>query len=595
MTRPRRIRPQRRGPRAGVVRALEAAWARHRAGDLAAAERGYRRVLALDPGNASALQHLAAFERGRGELGSALARLLKAVTSVPGDASCRSNLANLLQESGRPAEALAHYREALRLAPGHLPARFNLGKALQRLGDFEAAVACFEALCALAPEDPGAWCALGLAQHDAHRAQAALGSQRRALALDPALPDAHDAIGALFMERGAFAEAEAAFRTALRHAPDYAPAFGNLVRARRMGAEDRPLVARMRTLLEGDGLAPGHAADLHFALAKTHEDLAEYDRAFVHYREGNRRRRGARRHDREAAAAQVRTLAATFDPAFFARTAGRGDPDPRPVFITGMPRSGTSLVEQILASHPECFGAGELPHLERVVRSRPAGAGGGSSLPALAAGLGGADLRALGRAYLEALPAEAGAAARVTDKMPPNWRYLGFAAAILPGARVIHCRRDAMDVCFSIYAQPFTHRDAWPWAYDLRDLASEYLDCERLMAHWARTLPLPMHAVRYERLVRDPEAVTRELLAFCGLPFDARCLRFHESERPVRTASDWQVRQPLYRSSVGRWRRFESHLAPLREALEGGGAGGQVDAAAPSRPGRPCVRRSRGG
>ena len=574
MGRRRASRREGRGPRAGALRALEAARARHRAGDPAAAERGYRRVLALDPGNAPALVHLAAFERGRGELESALARLSKAVTILPADAGCRNNLANLLQETGRPAEALAHYREVLRLAPGHLPARFNLGKALQRLGDFEAAVECFEALCALAPEDPGAWCALGLARHDANRSDAAFDSQRRALALDPALPDAHDAIGALFMERGAFAEAEAAFRAALRHAPGYAPAFGNLVRARRMGPEDLPLVARMRALLAREGgLAPGHAADLHFALGKAHEDLADYDRAFVHYREGNRRRRGARRHDREAAAAGVRALAAAFDPAFFARSAGRGDPDPRPVFVTGMPRSGTSLVEQILASHPDCFGAGELPHLERVVRSCSAGAGGGPSLPALAAGFGDADLRALGRAYLDALPAEAGAAARVTDKMPPNWRYLGFAAAMLPGARVVHCRRDAMDVCFSIYAQHFTHRDAWPWAWDLRDLASEYLACERLMAHWARTLPLPMHAVRYERLVRDQETVTRELLAFCGLPFDARCLRFHESDRPVRTASDWQVRQPLYRSSVGRWRRFERHLAPLREALERGGGG----------------------
>ena len=573
MTRRRVSRTERRGPRrprAGVVRALEAAYARHRAGDPAAAERGYRRVLALDPGNAPALQHLAAFERGRGELESALARLQKAIVSVPTDASCRSNLANLLQELGRPAEAVAQYREALLVAPAHRSARYNLGKALQRLGDFEAAVECFEALCALAPGDAEAWSALGLAQQDADLSGPALASQRRALVLDPTLADAHNGLGALHMERGAFVEAEAAFRAALRHAPACAPAFGNLVRARRMVREDLPLVARMQALADRGGLTPAYAADLHFALAKAREDLADYDRAFAHYREGNRLRRGSRGYDREAAAAHSEALATAFDPAFFARVAGRGKPDPRPVFITGMPRSGTSLVEQILASHPDCFGAGELPHLGRVVRSLGARAGGGASPAVLAAELGDTDLGALGRAYLDALPAEAGAAARITDKMPPNYLHLGFAAAVLPGARVIHCRRDAMDVCFSIYAQHFTHRDAYPYAYDLLDLASEYLACERLMAHWARVLPLPMHEVRYERLVREQETVTRELLAFCGLPFDARCLRFHETERPVRTASNWQVRQPLYRASLGRWRRFESHLAPLRDALERG-------------------------
>ena len=558
--------PLRRTPRS-VSRALSTAWERHRAGDLTAAERAYRRVLTLDPANAPALQHLAAFEHGRGNLEGAQALLSRALRADPADAICRSNLANLLQEQGRLSEALGHYREALRLAPAHRTARYNLGKALQRLGDFEAAVECFEALLALAPEDAGAWTALGLVLQDAGLPERALGSWRRALALDPGHAEAHNSLGTLYMERGAFTEAEAAFHTALACNPRFSPAFVNLVQVRRIGADDASLVARIQAVLDTGGLSEAESADLHFALAKAREDLGDYGRAFAHYREGNRLRRAHLHYERGAAGERTATLAGAFDADFFARVAGCGAPSRRPVFIVGMPRSGTSLVEQILASHPDCFGAGELPHLSRLARSLALRDGAAGAAPA---GLAGdADLAALGHAYLDALPAEAGAAARVTDKMPANYLHLGLAAAILPRARVIHCRRDAMDVCFSIYAQQFTHRDAYPYACDLEDIASEYLACERLMAHWRRVLPLPIHEVRYEELIDAQEGVTAELLAFCGLPFDARCLRFHETARPVRTASNWQVRQPLYRASIARWRRFEHQLAPLRAALEG--------------------------
>ena len=261
-------------------------------------------------------------------------------------------------------------------------------------------------------------------------------------------------------------------------------------------------------------------------------------------------------------------LAHDYDADFFLHTAGQGDPSSRPVFIVGMPRSGTSLVEQILASHPDCFGAGELPNLG--LQARSLGARPSKRILELEP----EELAALGRAYLESLPADSAGAARVTDKMPANWLHLGLAAAVLPGARVIWCRRDAMDVCFSIYAQQFTHQDAYPYAFDLEDIASEYRCCERLMEHWTRTLPIPLHEVRYERLVEDLEGVTASLLEFCGLPFDARCLRFHETDRRVGTASNWQVRQPLYRSSLARWRLFESQLGPLRSALGHAGAGG---------------------
>ena len=569
MTPPSRRPDERRLRRAAgrASRALESAYERHRAGDLTGAERAYRRVLELDPGNAPALSHLAAFEHGRGDLEGARALLTRAVDSAPGDASARSNLATLLQELGRLREALPQYREALRLAPTHLSARYNLGKALARLGEFDAAVECFEALCNLAPRDAGAWAALGLARQDAGRSEEAFAALRRALDLDPGHAEAHNGIGSLHMERGAFAEAEEAFRAALRSDPRYSPALVNLVQTRRIGTEDAALVSRLEELAGRGGLTDDEAANVHFALAKAREDLGDYEGAFTHYREGNRRRRRHIHFVREATGERAAAFSNAFDSDFFARVAGGGDPTPRPVFIVGIPRSGTSLVEQILATHPECFGAGELPHLGALARSIPERVRGGDAYPACVRDLDEAEFAALGRAYLEALPAAALGATRVTDKMPANYLHLGLAAAILPGARLIWCRRDAMDVCFSVYAQHFTHADAYSYAFDLEDIASEYLACERLMAHWSRTLPLPIHELRYEGLVDDPERVIAELLEFCGLPFDERCLRFHETERRVFTASNWQVRQPLYRASLARWRRFERHLGPLRAAL----------------------------
>ncbi len=549
-------------------RELESAYARHRAGDLGGAEQAYRRVLALDPGNAPALSHLAAFEHRRGNLESAQALLSRAVESDPDDVGARNNLGNLFQALGRPAEAQTQYREALRLEPSHLSARYNLGKALQRLGDLDAAVSCFEDLCARSPNDAGAWVALALARQDTGRSDQAFEPLRRALAIEPRHPEAHNSLGTLHVERGEFAEAEAAFHAALRCDPGFSPALLNLVHTRRIHPRDADLVARIEALTARKGPAGEEAADLHFALGKAREDLGDFERAFRHYQEGNRQRRRGVRHDRRMAEKRAAAIAHDYDADFFLHTAGQGDPSSRPVFIVGMPRSGTSLVEQILASHPDCFGAGELPNLG--LQARSLGARPSKRILELEP----EELAALGRAYLESLPADSAGAARVTDKMPANWLHLGLAAAVLPGARVIWCRRDAMDVCFSIYAQQFTHQDAYPYAFDLEDIASEYRCCERLMEHWTRTLPIPLHEVRYERLVEDLEGVTASLLEFCGLPFDARCLRFHETDRRVGTASNWQVRQPLYRSSLARWRLFESQLGPLRSALGHAGAGG---------------------
>jgi hypothetical protein len=235
------------------------------------------------------------------------------------------------------------------------------------------------------------------------------------------------------------------------------------------------------------------------------------------------------------------------------------------VFIVGMPRSGTSLVEQILASHPNVFGAGELRDLQRLAEELPARVGAKEAYPACLVRLDGSAACALADEYLERIGRRSGAALRVTDKMPLNFLHLGLIAALFPRARIVHCIRDPLDVCVSCYCQDFQGGPNFLW--DLTDLGKFHGEYERLMAHWGSVLPLPILEVVYEELVDNLEAVSRRLISFCGLDWDDRCLAYHQNARAVRTASLVQVRQPVYKSSVGRWRHYAPHLRPLLEAL----------------------------
>jgi hypothetical protein len=234
-----------------------------------------------------------------------------------------------------------------------------------------------------------------------------------------------------------------------------------------------------------------------------------------------------------------------------------------------MPRSGSTLVEQIVASHPNVFGAGELPHFHRTAVELPAIQNTTTSYPECAALMNDSTVARLADEYLTHLDALSPHADRVTDKMPENFQHLGLISLLFPHARVIHCQRDPLDTCLSCYFLDFT---GWlPFTYDLTKLGQYYQQYLRLMAHWRTALPTPVLEVRYEDLVADKEAVSRRMIAFCGLDWDDACLAFHETDRPILTASHWQARQSIYKSSVGRWRRYEQHLGSLKQALAGAG------------------------
>ena len=318
-----------------------------------------------------------------------------------------------------------------------------------------------------------------------------------------------------------------------------------------------------------DAMTADQQINLHFALAKAYADLRRHELAFRHLLAGNALKRRQTEYDEAVTLGKLARSRAVFTPELVGGLRGFGDPSRRPVFIVGMPRSGTTLVEQVLASHSQVFGAGELEHFSRAAASVCEPSGATVPYPEMLATITGERLRVLGTRYLasaSAVAPRAAAAERITDKMTANFRLVGLIHLALPGARIIHVRRDPADTCFSCFSKLFAGEQAF--TYDLGELGRYYRAYEALMAHWRAILPPDaMLEVQYEELIADFEPQARRLLAHCGLEWEDACLAFHKTQRPVRTASATQVRQPIYRSSVGRWRPYEPWLGRLRNAL----------------------------
>ena len=390
---------------------------------------------------------------------------------------------------------------------------------------------------------------------------------RQAIARNPQNSDAVCMFGAILMELGRFDEAAAAFDLGIALNRRQVAAYYELVHVKKLREADRPLVAQMEWMVKGSGLADAERADLHLALGKAYDDLCQYDAAIRNFDEGNRLKHAsdgsyaASRH-----AAQVDRIIATFDGKFLKRNASLGSGWDAPILIVGMPRSGTTLVEQIISSHPTVTGGGELGFWGERAASFAKDAEGRIDR---------AWLEKAARDYRALLGDISPTARRITDKWPPNFHFVGLIHAVFPRARFIHCRRHPVDTCLSIYFQNFARRIEF--AYERGDLLACYRQYLRLMAHWRRVIPADRFLeVQYEDLVTDSEPFARKLIEFCGLDWDEACLHSERNRRPVRTASVWQARQPIYRTSVARWRCYEPWLGVLRELMN--------DAAADSRP-----------
>jgi len=556
------------------------------------------RLLELDGNSPVAYSHRGSALAALGRRDEAIEALQRARKLAPDDPAVLSNLANALYLAERVEEAEPLFRRALEIRPGHLESHYGLGHVLAAMGLHEEAIVCYKRAAQIDPNNYNVWYGFGKACQNTGRLEQAEACFQRALQLTEEPLEGLCALARVARAQGRHDEALAHLDAALEHEPDSIVVLVEQADLyQRMGDRQRAYdrirqildaeivtalivtiyaficrhfnecdeVVRLgELLLAQEGLGRSDQIALHFAVGAALNDLEEYDAAFDHYRQGNDLT--PHRFDREAHRAELDGLVAGYSDEAVPRMARASNRAEQPVFIVGMPRSGTSLVEQILASHPRVFGAGERADINVISGqlTRRLGRQYHEAVTSVETAL----LDELAEAHLHHLAELSGAADRVTDKMPQNFEKLGLIAQLFPAARVIHCTRDPRDTCLSIYFQRFngTHTYAW----ELEDLAYYYKEYERLMAHWREVLPIEMIEVSYEAVVADLEGEAWRMVEFLGLEWDERCLRFHETERPVATASFDQVRRPIYKGSVGRWRHYERHLGLLLEGLGDG-------------------------
>jgi tetratricopeptide (TPR) repeat protein len=481
---------------------------------------------------------------GRNE--DALNLLERCLELAPGFHEARRNYALVLHRSNRPEQALAEIERLLAADPGDVGCRNLKAVVLCRVGDYEPAIRIYAELVESYPDTPKLWVSYGHALKTAGHLERAIAAYRRSLELEPSFGEVWWSLANLKTFRFGIGE-----------------------------------LAAMRAQLARADLAEDDRLHLEFAVGKALEDAGEYEPSFQHYARGNAIRRAQLHYDADDTSARVRYIREHYTREFFAARAGSGCPAPDPIFVVGLPRAGSTLIEQILSSHSRVEGTMELPEVTSITRLLRQQADASEAMPyhAALAALDADALRALGERYLERTRIQRKTAAPLfIDKMPNNFMHLGLIHLMLPNAKIIDARRHPMACGFSVFKQHFARGQGF--SYDLADIGRYYRDYVALMAHFDAVLPGRVHRVVYERMIENTEGEVRRLLDYCGLPFESSCLRFFENTRPVRTASSEQVRQPIYREGVDHWRHYAAWLGPLASAL------GPVLESYPDAPGR---------
>jgi tetratricopeptide (TPR) repeat protein len=565
-----------------------------------AAEVSYRELLAVEPAHPEANYGIATLlaETGRDE--EAMSHYRLALDADVDFAEAAHGLGNLLVKRRAAIEAIEYFHRALDVDPDYDEARLSLAGALLRLERDDEATAAYRAVLTRQPENAVAHRGLGMllgrnrkesesiehfqaalalepnsvaAMNGMAAALIALGRHaeavelcRRASALEPDNADVLATLGRALLEVGDTKQAEALTRRAVELAPDRPEFAFSRVQFGRIAQDDGVIAALEALLPLAWSLTPREQCWLQFALAKAYDDAGDRDRGFAHLIEGNALKRRQIEYDEPTAIGLLNRVAQVFSANMMASRRGLGHPSEVPIFIVGMPRSGTTLVEQILASHPAVFGAGELTDLPNLVREMEAAGRAVMPLPESLGLLTGQQLSELGKRYVARVRPFAPGALHITDKLPGNFVWVGLIHLALPNARIVHLIRDPVDTCLSCFSKLFSY--PLSFTYDLGELGRYHSAYRRLMAHWRAVLPTDaMMEVHYEALVANLADEARRLIDYCQLPWDDACLRFHQTNRIVRTASVTQVRQPIYSSSVGRWRPDAALLRPLLEGL----------------------------
>jgi tetratricopeptide (TPR) repeat protein len=549
------------------------------------------RVISIRPDSINGHIHLARYLRLDGRNLEAVSALKKAIELQPRSAEAFNDLGLIYLADVNVDAAADCFTRAIEIKPELAIAHFNRGLALETQGKNDEAISCFRRVVAIDATFAEAHAKLGdlllfennrLEAIDCFRRAAAakpdsvlaLTSQanvlieedktaaadeliRHAIKLEPRNPEAYCLVGSIDMLLGRFHDAALCYELAITLNPRQIAAYCQLVNVKKLTEADRPLVAQMEWLLSKYKFADPTQSDFHFALGKAYDDLGDYQNAIQHYDQANRLRFRSTTFSSSQYALVTDRIIAKFNGEFFSRNCALGSNWDVPLLIVGMPRSGTTLVEQILSRHPEVAAGGELMFWgERVASFRT------NASDSIDPVWG----RDAAQEYQALLTNISPTARRVTDKRPHNYQFIGFIHAVFPRARIIHCRRHPVDTCLSIYFQNFARR--MDFAYDRDDLVSSFRQYQRLMTHWRSVLPGDrFFEVEYEELVSNREKITQDLVEFCGLEWDDACLHSEHNKRVVRTASVWQARQPVYKTSVARWRHYEPWLGAFRELL----------------------------
>ena len=553
------------------------------------------KVISFEPNNAEAHNNLGNTFKRLGNIAKAEKHWGRALALKPNYAETYSNLANLFNEQGQYDKALEYGQRAIDLNPLLYDAYVNLAAAESSRWRYAAALVWLDLLAAIAPDNAMALATRAVTLKELDRMDEALANAERAIAIQPESADVQSAYGTTLLTLGRFDEAIVHFDKALtfptasrerilisratayeengksdealKQLDAIVTEFPNSVGAWYSRADlvkfkaDDPALRKMQELVRANGVqSDADRMTLHFALGKAFLDIGESDKAFKHLNEGNKMKRAILHYDPDATHQWMASLAKTFTPDIFKKFSNKGAQSPMPIFILGMPRSGTTLLEQILASHPLVHGAGELKFVSRIVDEY-------GGMPDAMNGMTDEMLKAMGEKYCSKTQPLSQGKPHVVDKMPANFMHAGLIHLMLPNAKIIHSRRNPVDTCLSCYSKLFGGEQSF--TYNLTELGRFYRDYQTLMAHWRSVLPASHFIeVDYEDVVDDIETQARRLLKFLGLPWDANCLEFYQTKRPVRTASVNQVRKPVYTSSTGRWLKHAHNLKPLLKALE---------------------------
>ena len=531
---------------------------------LLAAERAYRKAIKIDPSFVQALNNLGNVLVDRDQLREATTTYRKALKLLPNHAMLLNNLGNALQLQGENDKAIEWFEKALTQNPAYADAYCNLGNALKGQNNLNKAIESYRKAIDIEPSNKEAYNGLANAFYIQGKTDDSFIAYNKVIEIDPNHKEAYRGLGNIFADNGDIDRAIGSYRKVLEIQPDDAEVYRMLSVNKNFTIDDEDLRA-MERLINKKGISNNQKMNLAFALGKAYEDLGQYEQSMEMTILANRLKRKSIQFSITEEKLLFNEIRNNISGKYLSTHQTSGCQDATPIFILGMPRSGTSLAEQILASHPDVYGAGELPLLSNLIRnqSNPTAESKYREIVTMTSD----GHRSLGEKYIEKIRNHSQDSKYITDKMPHNFMHIGFIKTILPKARIIHCNRNPMDNCLSLFKNNFVKGQLY--SYDMTELGQYYKLYQDLMAHWRAVLPGSIYELHYEYLVADQEKETRKMLEYCQLPWDEACLSFHKTRRRVKTASNAQVRKPMYDGSIELWKRYENQLAPLHHSLYG--------------------------